>query len=952
MAQIQTYPRKTTYDANDLILICDKTPDSNSAITNETKTITISTITDNLDVVDSLNSLKGNVNITSGSNISINTSGNNVQISSLSGGMGGSGTINYIPKFSASATLTNSVVFEKASKIGIGTIDPAAKLDILDTAAQSSIRVTNNSYNNYLIQKRRTDDTQIFGIKEFGSNGGLALVTGNTERLNINNLGNVGIGTDLPSTKLQVNGASGTTQSTIGYGTQNLYIGVSGTNVDLKSSGSSAGTFTFSTGNAERVRITSGGSVGIGTTSPSQKLEVIGAIQSNVGGRPVTLSSGQITIKGDTGGWALQYGFLGSSNAVLGGFGALGGVNSMSYFYIGADYNASNILVLKPDTGNVGIGITTPTSKLNVLDAVDRDMNANGTGQFQIGGNGYQFGIAMGSDTCALYTNSAGRSLTLGTNEVKRLEILGSGQVIFTGDGTNASKVRFNCSANSHYVEVVGPDHAGGASYSLKLPNTLPSVSNQILESNGSGILSWIPTPSGGGGGGGTVTSVGLSVPSAFGVSNSPITGNGNIALTTNLPGNTGSVQFKNASGDFAGDSDLIFSSGTLTVGELGGNGGFVVAHGEDGVDSGRIRIGHDNVTNHVTLGLGSASMSSNYIIDFPLAGPGGNDKILQSDSTGQLSWITTPSGGGSGPGGSSGQVQYRNAAGNFAGSSDLIFNDVSNALVVGENGGNQGLVILEGEDGVDSGILKIGHRDLSYYVSLGIGDTSMSASYSIDLPVAAPGSNNKILESNSSGQLSWISTPSGGGSVTSLTTSGSSGASTLTSGVLNIPQYSGGGSGGSLGFSPLEIYSANSNTTENYIYYCAAVCDVDVEFSKAKVAVISGTSDIYVGVYSMTDGNLQSSTLTLLGVLKKTTGVVAGINEIALAEGTITLTAGQNICIGVSTSNKLSAGTGPNNDVLGVMATSGGGSTLPASPAFETLGSANRRTAIHFYAS
>ena len=40
-------------------------------------------------------------------------------------------------------------------------------------------------------------------------------------------------------------------------------------------------------------------------------------------------------------------------------------------------------------------------------------------------------------------------------------------------------------------------------------------------------------------------------------------------------------------------------------------------------------------------------------------------------------------------------------------------------------------------------------------------------ASYTITLPSAVPGAANKILESNATGELSWIDTPSGGGSVT-----------------------------------------------------------------------------------------------------------------------------------------------------------------------------------------
>ena len=76
-------------------------------------------------------------------------------------------------------------------------------------------------------------------------------------------------------------------------------------------------------------------------------------------------------------------------------------------------------------------------------------------------------------------------------------------KVYIKGDGTsNAGKLRLYCQDNTtpHYVELIGPAHSGSpVSYSLTLPNALPSVANQILESNASGTLSWIATPTGGG---------------------------------------------------------------------------------------------------------------------------------------------------------------------------------------------------------------------------------------------------------------------------------------------------------------------------------------------------------------------------------------------------------------------------------------------------------------------
>lgn len=71
--------------------------------------------------------------------------------------------------------------------------------------------------------------------------------------------------------------------------------------------------------------------------------------------------------------------------------------------------------------------------------------------------------------------------------------------IIVRGDGsTNAGKLRLECydNSNTHYVDLIGPDHGGGASsYSIKFPATGPGANNKILQSNSSGALSWIDTP-------------------------------------------------------------------------------------------------------------------------------------------------------------------------------------------------------------------------------------------------------------------------------------------------------------------------------------------------------------------------------------------------------------------------------------------------------------------------
>ena len=59
------------------------------------------------------------------------------------------------------------------------------------------------------------------------------------------------------------------------------------------------------------------------------------------GNRPLTIDSGGggIYIKGDTGGWGMGYYFNGSSGTYKGGFGALGGGDTLTNFWVGPAYN-------------------------------------------------------------------------------------------------------------------------------------------------------------------------------------------------------------------------------------------------------------------------------------------------------------------------------------------------------------------------------------------------------------------------------------------------------------------------------------------------------------------------------------------------------------------------------------------------------------------------------------
>ena len=295
-------------------------------------------------------------------------------------------------------------------------------------------------------------------------------------------------------------------------------------------------------------------------------------------------------------------------------------------------------------------------------------------------------------------------------------------------------------------------------------------------------------------GGGGAVTSLTTTGTSGVSTLNSGVLNIPNYATGGSAVGITGSVQYKKSDGSFQGTTDLLFSDdgngrSTLKVGNNAINqvGELQVEGGDDG--PGIIKLNGENKTYYTNIS-GNDNGTENYTIKLPNSGPTGNNKILESTSAGVLSWIDTPGGSGSVPGGINGSVQFRSVIDGtvtFGGDEDLTYNG-SGGLTVGEGGGNGGIITLIAEDGADSGLLKIGHLDNTEYLTLGLGDDAMAASYSIDFPTSAPGGNNKILQSSSTGALSWIDTPSGSGTVTSLTTTGTSGKATLTSGVLNIP--------------------------------------------------------------------------------------------------------------------------------------------------------------------
>ena len=265
-------------------------------------------------------------------------------------------------------------------------------------------------------------------------------------------LSNVGIGTNNPSEKLDVNGTGKFTGLQVngnlgvaGSFTPQIHLAIGDSDTGFKQQGD--GKLAIYTNNQERVRIQSG-NVGIGNSSPSYKLDVSGSTRVSGNG---LFTGGTLTLQvvgsnTGTGGNCARVA-VASSNAREAGF-SLGNSSSTANcderWLIGRKYNSGSAF---PDiaffyttdnggtngagysekmriktNGNVGIGTNNPSEKLDV----------NGTGKFtglQVTGNlgvagsfTPQIHLAIGDNDTGFHQQGDGK-LAIYTNNQERVRI-------------------------------------------------------------------------------------------------------------------------------------------------------------------------------------------------------------------------------------------------------------------------------------------------------------------------------------------------------------------------------------------------------------------------------------------------------------------------------------------------------------------------------------------------
>ncbi|EQC49093.1 hypothetical protein M899_2680 [Bacteriovorax sp. BSW11_IV] len=300
---------------------------------------------------------------------------------------------------------SGSDIFYSAGKVGVGTNSPLGALHILSSNALYYDRVNNGGHllfrraNGTTSSPTAVLDTETLGRISFtghdgtdysansfagimgvatedwsATNKGSKLVfrvtpngtTNEQYAMTVNHDGNVGIGTTAPTQKLEVSGAVKAT-SFIGDGSQ-----LTGINADSSSNNgdtiitsdadaNGGGDIIFKTGTSTRMTVKNNGMIGVGTSTPSKDIHI--AASGTTSGPGIRLQNT------NTNGADFQM--------VVTADGHGSGANK----FIIHDNNSSTARLTVDGTGNVGIGVVSPTSKLEVAGSIKAEGMNITTGQ-------------------------------------------------------------------------------------------------------------------------------------------------------------------------------------------------------------------------------------------------------------------------------------------------------------------------------------------------------------------------------------------------------------------------------------------------------------------------------------------------------------------------------------------------------------------------------------------
>ena len=326
--------------------------------------------------------------------------------------------------------------------------------------------------------------------------------TGLTERVRFTNDGNVGIGVSSPQRNLQVHATSGDasiklSNATTGSGNLDGVDITLNTSNQLYITNRESGPTFFENGGSVKMAILSGGNVGIGTTSPQQKLQVDGNIYLGPNNSTNFVhSGGNLTLTADTDVYIVSDANDDAGESPSGDIVFGGGSNTntdTNQDFTAAEFGTgprNEWMRIESSNGNVGIGSTSPSNQLEVT---------GGTNKAVISVTNADLGSLHYTDRNGRYLTSNGSGWTSGVDGADPGIVIGSDNSSGQIRGVGIVLHNDNNSDNQYSPTISFGNKSNSGSYNTAYAHIIGRKTGQATDANWSaGEIGFYTQPVGG----------------------------------------------------------------------------------------------------------------------------------------------------------------------------------------------------------------------------------------------------------------------------------------------------------------------------------------------------------------------------------------------------------------------------------------------------------------------